>query len=197
MTSATKPTVTRVVATFEHDSDCDPFDMRSRFHWERFGREVEIDDSEYVAPFRDGSRHRFDFDDEDHPIYTLQRGAKLVIEDSMRYSADDRRPVAERLAELADDAKHIRTWLQDQWHYVNVHVEVTIQTTVDGIDFEHTEDEWLGGVEDGLGGLDSSYTRQQEQAYHDSTIADMVAELKARVTAQGVEWPDDIEVERE
>lgn len=194
-TTATPPTVTSLRVILEHDPDSNPFDMRTRFHWERFGQKVEIDDSEYHSLSSD---HRFDFDDEDHPIYTLQKGAKLVIEDSMRYSNEEatKYSVKERLAWLSDDAKLIRTWLENQWHYVTLHVEATVTTTVTGHEYTDTEDEYLGGIEDGLGGLDPAWnTPTQEREYHRSTAHEMIDTLKAQLTQRGIVWPENLEAD--
>lgn len=185
-----QPRVTKLTVEIEPDSDSDPFDFRTRFHWERFGQTVHIDDSEYVPQWSYLDRYRrFDFDDESHPIYTLQRGAQLVIDTSDRMDKDDARPVVERLAELVDDARYIRRWLMDEWNYVGIVVTATIQVQGDAFDpktvhyYTRKETESLWGLENGLG--------NHEQEDRDAIINELTEQIKTTVTAQGVAWLSD------
>lgn len=175
MTTASQPVVARIVVREEPDTDSDPYDFRTRFHWERFGREVEVDDSEYQYPF--GTRGKFEFDDERHPIYRLQPGARLVIDSSDQVDKNDNRPVAERLAQLVEDAKHIRTWQQDEWQYIGIIVTATVSVTITtetGYShvFTDTESTSLWGIQSGINYSD-------ERTYYAEIIQELTDELKS------------------
>jgi hypothetical protein len=189
-----QPTVTRLRVVFSHDPHSAATDIRTRFHWVRFGREVEIDDSDYVSPHRDGyhSRRKFDYDDEKHPIYKLQPGARLVIESNSEpgYRTGEY-PTALMLEYLKQDARRIRRWLQDEWHYVTVVLEATVTVDASERTYTRTERESIGGVEVGIGESQSEYAA--EHVYHAEIVSELTAELKARLTADGILWPDGLE----
>lgn len=188
MSTCSQPVVTRIVVREEPDADATPYDFRTRFHWERFGQEVEIDDSEYVNPY---GNHKFNFDDENHPIYTLQPGARLVIDSSDRIDKDDDTPIAERLRYLAEDASLIRRWQQNKWHYIGIVVEAMFEVTVTtetgySMTFTDTESQSLWGIESGL----SPYT--EEQQYRNEIVKELTDELRSILTGRGIQWPDEI-----